>query len=171
MKTVIALFLALLALPVFAALPVVSAPAASQAAMLKSGNPQLAANKKLVYDFWRNILVGGHLDQTGKYMAKDYIQHNPNAETGRDGFLAFFRDVIGLKPIEVKATIDDLVSLTAEGDLVTLSFVKTYDDPNKRGQKYTTTWFDMFRVADGLIVEHWDSALMDAGSSTPPPKK
>jgi predicted SnoaL-like aldol condensation-catalyzing enzyme len=23
---------------------------------------------------------------------------------------------------------------------------------------YTTTWFDMFRVVDGKIVEHWDPA-------------
>jgi predicted SnoaL-like aldol condensation-catalyzing enzyme len=161
MKVITGLFLTLLVLPAFAALPVVPAPAESQAAMLQSDNPQLAANKKLVYDFWRSVLVGGHMDETEKYMAKDYIQHNPNAETGRDGFLAFFRDVIGLKPVEVKSTIDDLVSLTAEGDLVTLSFVRTYDDPNKPGQKYTTTWFDMFRIQDGLIVEHWDSALVE----------
>jgi predicted SnoaL-like aldol condensation-catalyzing enzyme len=29
-------------------------------------------------------------------------------------------------------------------------------DLEHEGQTYTTTWFDMFRVADGKIVEHWD---------------
>ena len=163
MKCVIALLsLTLLTPPVFSAVPVVPAPPESQAAMLTSSDPQLAANKKLVYDFWRTVLVGGHLDRTDKFMAQDYIQHNPNAETGRDGFVAFFRDIIKLQPMAIKDTIDGLVSLTAEGDLVTLSFARTYDDPNRPGQKYTTTWFDMFRVVDGLIVEHWDSALMEA---------
>jgi predicted SnoaL-like aldol condensation-catalyzing enzyme len=41
---------------------------------------------------------------------------------------------------------------------VTLSFVREYDDPGIPGQKYTTTWFDMFRIVDGKLVEHWDSA-------------
>ena len=27
------------------------------------------------------------------------------------------------------------------------------------GKPYTTTWFDMYRIANGKIVEHWDSAL------------
>lgn len=28
-------------------------------------------------------------------------------------------------------------------------------------KKYTTTWFDMFRIEEGKIAEHWDSALKD----------
>ena len=30
---------------------------------------------------------------------------------------------------------------------------------DKDGKPYTTTWFDMYRIANGKIVEHWDSAL------------
>jgi hypothetical protein len=36
--------------------------------------------------------------------------------------------------------------------------VREYDDPGIPGETYTTTWFDMFRIADGKIVEHWDPA-------------
>jgi len=25
-------------------------------------------------------------------------------------------------------------------------------------KKYTTTWFDMFRIEGGKIAEHWDAA-------------
>jgi hypothetical protein len=35
--------------------------AQSQKSMLYSKDPQLAKNKKLVYDFWREVLEGGHL--------------------------------------------------------------------------------------------------------------
>jgi predicted SnoaL-like aldol condensation-catalyzing enzyme len=33
-------------------------------------------------------------------------------------------------------------------------------NPNKPGEEYTTTWFDMFRIVDGLMVEHWDGAKL-----------
>jgi predicted SnoaL-like aldol condensation-catalyzing enzyme len=141
----------------FAALPVL--PAKDQAVFLKSSDPKLAANKKIAYDFFRIVLRAGHLDQAGKYMKTDYMQHNPNAETGLAGFKAYFT-AVGLKPVEIKETLGDLVAIQAEGDHVTLSFSKEYDDPNNAGKKYTTTWFDMFRIDGGKIAEHWDSATM-----------
>ena len=72
--------LVFLAAPAFAALPVTPAP--DQAALLKSKDPKLAANKKLGYDFFRIVLRARHLDEADKYMKDDYIQHNPNADTG-----------------------------------------------------------------------------------------
>ena len=148
------LWLALLAVPVFAALPVTPAP--DQAALLTSKDPKLAANKKLAYDFFRVILRARHLDEADKYMKDDYIQHNPNADTGIAGFKAYFTRLGGPQP--VKDTLDDLVAIQAEGNYVTLSFVRPYDDPANKGQKYTTTWFDMFRIENGKIAEHWDCA-------------
>lgn len=52
-----------------------------------------------------------------------------------------------------------LVSIVAERDTVVLGFVREYADPKDISRKYTTTWFDMFRIENGKIVEHWDSAL------------
>ena len=145
---------AALCAPIFAALPVT--PAKDQAAMLKSKDPKLAANKKVAYDFYRIVLNGLRLDQTDKYMREDYIQHNPNADTGMKGFKAYFEKLGGPKPIP--ETLPGLVSIQAEGDMVTLSFVREYDDPANKGKKYTSTWFDMFRIQDGKIAEHWDPA-------------
>ncbi|SRR5579883_275155 len=146
--------LAICAAPLFAALPVV--PAKDQAALLKSSDPKLAANKKLVYDFYRIVLRGLRLDQADKYMREDYIQHNPNADTGLQGFKAYFEKLGGPKPIP--ETLPGLVAIQAEGDFVTLSLVREYDEPGQPGQKYTSTWFDMFRIQDGKIAEHWDNA-------------
>jgi predicted SnoaL-like aldol condensation-catalyzing enzyme len=152
--------LAALCAPAFAALPVV--PAKDQAALLKSSDPKLAANKKLVYDFFRVVLRGFRIDEADKYMAPEYMQHNPNAETGMAGFKAYFNAIKPKQLPPVPAGLDDLVSIQAEGDYVTLSFVKEYDDPSAPGKKYTTTWFDMLRVVNGKLVEHWDSATKGA---------
>jgi predicted SnoaL-like aldol condensation-catalyzing enzyme len=135
----------------------VTATTRDQAELLMSADPTRAANKKIAYDFFRVILRGQQLDQADQYMTDGYIQHNPNADTGKAGFLAYFAQ-FGGGPKPVPDTLDDLVAIQAEGDLVTLSFVRSYPDPAIPDATYTTTWFDMFRIADGKIVEHWDSA-------------
>jgi predicted SnoaL-like aldol condensation-catalyzing enzyme len=131
-------------------------PLSSQEEQLKSNDKKLAANKKLVYDFWREVLEARHLDIAEKYMRPDYIQHNPNADTGIDGFKAYFSRLGGPLPIEPKIK-RDVISIVAEGNLVVLNFVQGNKD--SKGQPYKTTWFDMFRIQDGKIAEHWDSAL------------
>lgn len=139
-----------------AAEPVVAASPADQRAMLASDDPQLEANKRLVWNMWREFLQGGDLAAADKYLAPEYHQHNPNAETGLDGVKAYF-SAAGMQKTEVKDHIERLVSITAERDLVTLALVREGVDSN--GEAFTTTWFDMFRVRDGKIVEHWDTAM------------
>jgi predicted SnoaL-like aldol condensation-catalyzing enzyme len=132
-------------------------PAANQEALLASADPALAANKKLVFDFWREILEGGHLELTDKYLAEGYIQHNPNVPTGRAAFVDFFKRFA--KPRDIQPRIAaPLVSVVAERDLVILSFVQPTKDPKDASRTATTTWFDMFRIENGRIAEHWDCA-------------
>jgi predicted SnoaL-like aldol condensation-catalyzing enzyme len=133
-----------------AGLPVT--PATDQQKLLQSSDPQLAANKKIVYDFSRVVLAGLHLDQAPAFLTDGYIQHNPNVETGLKGFLDFFSKLGS--PRAIPDTVNGLVSIQAEGDIVTMSFVNQAND--SKGAAYTTTWFDMFRVQDGKITEHWD---------------
>ena len=138
------------------ALPVVPTTLPQQE-WLRSDDPHLAMMKQKAYDLFRIIIRARHVEEASEYMAEDYIQHNPNANTGREGFVAFFK-ALG-PPLEIRDTLPDLVAIQAEGDYVTLSFVREYDDPQRPGEKYTTTWFDMLRMGDdGLFVEHWDSA-------------
>ena len=148
--------LAVLGLPALGALPVV--PAENQQALLESDDPTLAKNKKIAYDFFRIVLRGRQLDRAADFMHEDYMQHNPNADTGLAGFLEYFERLPGPNPVPDE--LPGLVAIQAEGDYVTLSFVREYDDPNRPGEKYTTTWFDMFRIEGDKIAEHWDSALM-----------
>lgn len=139
-----------------AAEPVVAASPEAQRAMLESDDPQLEANKRLVWNMWREFLQAGDIEAADKYLAPEYHQHNPNAETGLEGVKAYFR-AAGIEKTPVKNYIERLVAITAERDLVTLALVREAVD--SEGEPYTTTWFDMFRVEDGMIVEHWDTAM------------
>ncbi|MES2950556.1 MAG: ester cyclase [Pseudomonadota bacterium] len=125
--------------------------------LLTGADARLVANKRLVYDFWREVFEGGHMELADKYLAEGYIQHNPNVATGRAGFVDAFSKWVKPKPIEARVKAP-LVAITAEGDLVVLSFVKETVDPKDASKKYTTTWFDMFRIEAGKIAEHWDAA-------------
>ena len=125
--------------------------------LVASADPLLAANKRLVYDFWREVFEGGHLDLAEKYLTESYIQHNPTVPTGRAGFVNFFSKFSKPKPIEAKVKAP-LISIVAEGDYVVLSFVRTLVEPSDPTKKYTTTWFDKFRIENGKIAEHWDAA-------------
>ena len=151
---VCALALVGLSATAYAAEPVMAAK--DQQALLKSDDPQLAANKKLVFDMWRTFLSAHHIDAADQYLAPEYHQHNPNAETGREGVKAYFR-ARNMKELPVPDTIEGMVSMVAERDLVVVSLVRNMKD--KDGNPYTSTWFDMFRIANGKIVEHWDTAL------------
>ena len=156
------LLAALVSLPSFAQVRVEAHP--DQQALLASDDPQLAANKQTVYDFWRYALIGRNMEMAQELMHEDYIQHNPNIATGRAPFVAFFGS---LPQNPVPDNIPGLVSLVAEGDLVTISFVRECEDPRNEGETYTTTWFDMFRVTDGVITEHWDYGTI-GGDGNPP---
>jgi predicted SnoaL-like aldol condensation-catalyzing enzyme len=83
-----------------------------------------------------------------------FVEHDPNHANGRAALVA----TVGRRPPEpVKATLDDLVSIVAERDLVVLAFRRVLPDLEHEGQTYTTTAFEMLRIAGGQIVEHWTS--------------
>jgi predicted SnoaL-like aldol condensation-catalyzing enzyme len=130
----------------------------NQEQMLAGGDAKAVANKRLVYDFWREVFEGGHMEFAEKYMAESYVQHNPNVPTGRAAFVDFFGKFVKPKAVEPKVKAP-LVAIVAEGDLVILAFAREGTDPKDSTKKYTTTWFDMFRVENGKIAEHWDPAM------------
>ena len=144
-----------------AQVPPTAAP--DQAALLQSADPKLAANKKLVFDMWRAIIQGAHVELAPKYFTESYIQHNPNVATGRDALVAYMKSTRPVRPIEPTITFP-VITIMAEGDLVMLATVSYQPDPEKPGSKYAGTHFDLFRIEDGKIAEHWDSLPKDAAA-------
>lgn len=147
------------------ALVMLTAPAAAHAPvkpnpnheeMLESDDPQLERNKRLAYDTWRIVVEARQMDRADEFIHQDYIQHNPNAVTGLEGMKKYFRKLGDPQPVKDRVQ-RPIVSIVAEGNYVVMTFVDEREDP-ETGETYTTTWFDMFRIEDGKIAEHWDSA-------------
>lgn len=125
-----------------------------------SDHATLEANKQLVLDMWHEVIVRRDLVKAGQYIAKDYIQHSPSAGQGLAALVDFLKiELGGETPHEhpVERTKFELVM--AEGDLVQLMFKRPVPDPHRPGETLHVWWYDTYRVTDGLIVEHWDSAL------------
>jgi len=106
--------------------------------------PMTAQEKKnldMVMNWWREVLYAGHFEVAPKYQAEDYIQHNPNANTGRAGFVEFFTK-LGRKPINPipKAMPADQMPVVsgAKGDFVWLIFEHEAKDPRNPRTRITT---------------------------------
>jgi predicted SnoaL-like aldol condensation-catalyzing enzyme len=128
-----------------------------QAKLLESADPQLAANKKLAYTMYRVLLQAGQWKRAKDFIADDYIQHNPNVVNGRAALEEFIKGSRPELPVEETLKLP-LISIVAERDRVVLSFVRQLKDD--KGETYYTSWFDMFRIENGKIAEHWDPATI-----------
>jgi len=118
-----------------------------------SAAPSLAAdvqtNKKAVLEFYEAGLNKKDFEAASKYFGPKYIQHNPGAPDGIEGFKTFFnflRDKFPNSHSEIKKVF-------ADGDYVILH-VHAVREPGTRGRAIV----DIFRLEDGKIVEHWDVA-------------
>ncbi|MGH8227610.1 MAG: nuclear transport factor 2 family protein [Steroidobacteraceae bacterium] len=140
--------------------PVPPTAAPDQLALLASDDPVLARNKRHVFDFWRIVYEGGHLERAPEYMAEGYLQHNPNVATGREAFVELFKQRRPPKPVEPLIKVP-VISIVAERDIVMVSFARKVRGRQDPSHIYYMTWFDVFRIdANGLIAEHWDPSEM-----------
>lgn len=144
--------------------PIKGASGADQGALLVAADPALAANKRRVFDFWRELMDAGRLDMADQYLDANFIHHNPNAAPGKAGFVAELAKR-GQKPLQANIA-DPVVALVAEGNTVVLVTQHEFPHPHQQGRTYTTAWFDMFRLQGDRIVEHWD-ATMKNGAQAP----
>jgi predicted SnoaL-like aldol condensation-catalyzing enzyme len=112
-----------------------------------------ARNKEIVRNFYSSVLVGRDVDAAPKFLKPDYIQHNPQVPTGLKGFMDAFRARFAQPlPPDYKR---ELLNVVGDNDLVITYVRQTWT--GKDGQHHQALGFDMFRVQDGMIAEHWDA--------------
>ncbi|MBF5008070.1 nuclear transport factor 2 family protein [Burkholderia pseudomultivorans] len=121
--------------------------AAHAAAAGGAGDAQQEANRRTVLAFYEKGLNDKDAEAALAYVGDRYVQHNPNAADGRDGFrkfVAFLRDKYPQSHSEIRRSFVD-------GDYVILH-VHAVREPGTRGSAIV----DIFRLENGKIVEHWD---------------
>ena len=116
-------------------------------------NEELTArNKAVVRDFYTTVFIGRNIDAAPKFLRPDYIQHNPQVPTGLKGLMDTFRPIAKQMPSDYKR---ELVNVVGDNDIVVVYVRQTWT--GKDGQHHQALGFDMFRVQDGMIAEHWDA--------------
>jgi predicted SnoaL-like aldol condensation-catalyzing enzyme len=110
-------------------------------------------NKLIVRDFYTTVLINREIDAAPRFLRPDYIQHNPNVPTGLTGFTDTFRARFAQKlPPDYKR---ELLNVIGENDMVVTYARQTWTSHD--GKRHQALGFDMFRVQDGKIAEHWDA--------------
>ena len=138
---------------------------AGQFTLLQAATPELARNKRLVFDMWRQAIEAGREEVADLYLTANYVDHNPNHVAGREAFKSV---VAAQDDLPIETTIRaPIVAVVAEGDLVTLVTMREHPHPVRAGETYTSTWFDMYRIEGNRLAEHWDASARP-GSVAPP---
>jgi predicted SnoaL-like aldol condensation-catalyzing enzyme len=112
-----------------------------------AADAQQEANRKIVLDFYEKGLNQKDADAAIAHMGNRYVQHNPNAADGPEGFrkfIAFLREKFPNSRSEIKRSFVD-------GDYVILH-VHAVREPGTWGSAIV----DIFKLENGKIVEHWD---------------
>ncbi len=104
-------------------------------------------NKALVDRFLTVVLMNGRWDTISDYVSTEsFVQHNPLIDDGIDGLTAYVESVAEQGDSVVYEKVHKIVG---HGN-----FVAAMSRLNLAG--IDTAAIDLFRVADGRIVEHWD---------------
>lgn len=107
-----------------------------------------AANKKVARDFIEKVLLNHEMDKVATYInPTSYIQHNPAVADGLDGFGAAMK-YFAENGLVMEYT--KLHKVLGQGN-----FVLTMSE-GKFGKGEHTAFYDLFRLENGQIVEHWD---------------
>ena len=114
-------------------------------------------NRELVKKFLYDVMQGNNLDKTPDYFDGDnYIQHNSGIADGVSGLNAALG---ALAEQGISMVYDDVHMVLAQGDFVLAVSEGTFGGT-------PTSYYDLWRVENGKIAEHWDVMETIADQST-----
>lgn len=104
-------------------------------------------NRKLVEDFLYDVMQGNNLERTPEYFDGDsYIQHNTGISDGVSGLNAA---LASMAEQGISMIYDEVHMVLAQGN-----FVLAVSEGSFGGVH--TSYYDLWRVENGKIAEHWD---------------
>ncbi|HYX04432.1 MAG TPA: ester cyclase [Reyranella sp.] len=138
-------------LAMLAVLALIALPSSSWAA-------DVEANKRLFRDWMEEVWNKRQPSAIERYLAPNFIEHNPNIPPGLDGRKQF---VAALQAgfSDYRGEIEQIV---AEGNMlvVRILWTGTQDGPflgqPPSGRKLSFRTADFFRIENGKFAEHWD---------------
>ena len=114
-------------------------------------------NRELVKNFLYDVMQGNNLDKTPDYFDGDnYIQHNTGIADGVSGLNAALS---ALAEQGISMVYDEVHMVLAEGNFVLAVSEGTFGG-------VPTSYYDLWRVENGKIAEHWDVMETIADKST-----
>lgn len=104
-------------------------------------------NRELIENFLYDVMQGNNLDKTPDYFEGDaYIQHNTAIADGVSGL----NDALAaLAEAGIEMIYDETHMVLAQGNYVLAVSEGTYGGEH-------TSYYDLWRIENGKIAEHWD---------------
>lgn len=111
-------------------------------------------NIEVIKRFYDEVFNAHDVSNIDEFMRDDYMQHNPTAEDGKEGFIKFTQFFFTLKP---KMEIHKIFANDEDEVCV---FFKCTCEANGMINKVC----DIYRLVDGKLAEHWDVVEHDIGN-------
>jgi predicted SnoaL-like aldol condensation-catalyzing enzyme len=108
-------------------------------------------NKELAVSFWHAIFTEHDAIKASTFISDQYKQHNPSMPDLKEGFIQHFSTILS-KP-EYACLYTEIKLVIEEDDKV---FIHSITGVKNRENDYGKAHADIFKIENGLIVEHWD---------------
>lgn len=122
------------------------------------GSSDRQAAIDLVHKFMALLVDPTRSDEVRPLITDEYIQHNPNIPNGPDAIIAFTKSEEAEVARNSMRPAADPPIFVCEGDKIVMVLPRDLPDPADPAKTYRSYWFDMWRIEDGKLAEHWDGA-------------